>query len=271
MYHYPPQPSPNTDPNWPVPDYNATSSVANLGAVWYTVNPFVPSQRPQYTAAVAAKGAFAWSPVYQLAQATNSTTSVQQNQSLIAASKAFLTADGSVGYVCFASVFLSRLGDLLRSLSVSYGANGLALITDRHGVPLASSDNSLMLYTSRRPTWSLSQFSDQRLQAIAAPLANNNVFLSANATPPNSPTGDFQFGGVFLSERARIRRSADQLRGQRISPAGNCTQQYGTGLDHCSGHQGHGLRWRHLAPRASRRSDTTQHNTTQHNITPVTH
>ena len=197
VYHYPPVPSPNTDPNRPVPDYNASSTVADLGSVWYSVKGFMPNQRPQYVTAVAAKGAFAWSPVYQLAQATNSTVSVQQNQSLIAASKAYLTSDGSVGYVCFASVFLSRLGDLLRSLSVSYGANGLALITDRHGVPLASSDNNLMLYTGKRPTWSLCQFPDDRLQSIAAPLADNGVFFPANYTLPASPTGDFQFGGVF--------------------------------------------------------------------------
>ena len=198
-YHYPPIPSPNTNPNWPVPDYNATSTVAELGSPWYSVNPFVPSQRPQYVAAAAARGAFAWSPVYQLAQATNSTVSVQQqqNQSVIAAAKAYMTADGSVGYVCFASVFLSRLGDLLRSLTVSYGPHGLALITDRRGVPLASSDNQLMVYTGRNPTWSLTQFSDQRLQAIAAPLAANNLFVPANYTPAKSPTGDFQFGGVF--------------------------------------------------------------------------
>ena len=197
IYHYPPVPSPDTNPNWPVPDFNTTSTVAELGPVWYTVNPFVPTQRPQYVAAVAAKGDFTWSPVYQLAQATNTTASMQQNVSVIAASKAYLTSDGSVGYTCFASVFLSRLGDLLRSLSVSYGANGLALITDRHGVPLASSDNGLMLYTSKRPTWSLLQFADQRLQALAAPLAAHHLLVPANYSPPTSPTGDFQFGGVF--------------------------------------------------------------------------
>ena len=69
-YHYPPVPSPNTNPNLPVPDFNATSRVSELGPVWYSVDPFVPSGRPQYLSAVAAKGAFAWSPVYQLAQAT---------------------------------------------------------------------------------------------------------------------------------------------------------------------------------------------------------
>ena len=197
-YRYPPQPTSNTNPNLPVPDYNTSSTVAQLGPVWYTVNHFVPNQRPQYVAAAAAKGAFAWSPVYPLAQASTSTVSVQQNQSVIAAAKAYMTTDGKVGYVCFASVFLSRLGDLLRSLSVSYGANGLALITDRRGVPLASSDNGIMVLTGKHPTWTLCQFPDQRLQAIAAPLAANNVLLSANASISNSPTGDFQFGGVFF-------------------------------------------------------------------------
>ena len=293
VYHYPPQPSPNTNPNWPVPDFNQTSTVAQLGQMWYTVNPFVPSQRPQYVAAAAAKGAFAWSPVYQLAAATNSSVarSAQQNQSLIAAAKAYMTPDGSVGYVCFASVFLSRLGDLLRSLSVSYGPNGLALITDRHGVPLASSDNALMLYTSKKPTWSLSQFPDQRLQAIAEPLAANDVFLPPNHTSPASPTGDFQYGGphshcttptpptdslgcvdshVFcsalapgvlccvhrsvLSKRPGLLSRAHRLRRQRVPPAGDGPQQHGAGLDHRGCHQGYGLRWGHLAPRARRRS-----------------
>ena len=182
------------NPNLPLPDYNETNTIHDLGPPWYVVSPFLPPTRPQFLAAIATPGNFVWSPVYQLAKAN--TTRPQQTQSVIAAAKAYVNPAGGVGFVCFASIFLSRMGDLLRSLSIAYGPSGLALVLDVNGIPLACSDNALMLYTATAPTQPIFFFTDEpRLRAISAPLLSNGLYPAlTNAT---SPTSDFAFGGVF--------------------------------------------------------------------------
>ena len=194
-YHLPPRKPASLDPWSPQPDYNETSTLADLGAYWYTVSPNTPSTRPAYLAALRSPGDFVWSPVFQLLRSTNASIG-QVNESTIAAAKAYVTPSGSVGFVCSASMFMSRLGDLLRSLSIAYGPNGLALVLDNLGVPLACSDNSIMIATSSSPQQPLYFFPDDRLQAISAPLLSHGLF------PPldnwTSPTGDFAFGGVFF-------------------------------------------------------------------------
>ena len=184
------------DPNLPLPDYNETNTIADLGALWYIVSPFAPSTRPQFLAAIHSPqpGDFVWSPVYQLAKAN--TSRPQQTQSVIAAAKAYITPAGQVGFVCFASIFLSRMGDLLRSLSIAYGPSGFALVLDANGVALACSDNSIMTYTSSNLTQPIFAFSDVRLQAISAPLLANGILPAPNNR--TSPTSDFVFGGVFF-------------------------------------------------------------------------
>ena len=185
------------------------------------------SGRSTWQPSMQAKGAFAWSGVYQLAQATNSTVSVQQNQSLIAASKAYMTPDGSVGYVCFASVFLSRDWATCCARSVCRTAP-----TDWRSSPTDTAcrwrpaTTALMMYTSKQAH--LVALSSSPTSACRpSPLHwRQQRVLARQLHSAHQPHGRLPVRRSVLSERAGLRCRAHQLRRQRVPSAGHRAQQH---------------------------------------------
>ena len=120
----------------PLPDFNLSQTSADLGDTNYSLYPYHPELSAQFLAGAAAQGNYAWSSIFPL--------SVRGDYSAVSATKATLTSDGQVGYVCYSSIYLNRLGDLLQALKPVYGEQGLSVVLDaRSGQLLAVSDDSL--------------------------------------------------------------------------------------------------------------------------------
>ena len=139
----------------------------------------------------AADGLYAWTAIFPL--------SVQGRYSAVSATKATLTPSGETAYVCYASIYLNRLGDLLRSLSPTYGSNGLALILDASGQLLAVSDESL-----GQEVGSVINLTspDERLQVVASTLWRQGLLSTNESLTTLSATSlvdDFVTGGLYYA------------------------------------------------------------------------
>ena len=118
------------------PDFNLSSTTDDLGGVNYQYGPCYPQLTAQFLAGSAARGQFAWSRIFPL--------SVDGHYSAVSATKATLTDAGAVGYACYSSIYLNRMGDLLKHLKSVYGEHGISVVLDtRDSQLLAVSDLSL--------------------------------------------------------------------------------------------------------------------------------
>ena len=174
-----------------VPDFGVNDTDEGLGAINYQLSSYHPELGTQFLAGKAAGGSYAWTTIFPL--------SVLGHYSAVSATKATLTASGGTAYVCYASIYLNRLGDLLQSLRPTYGSNGFALILDASGQLLSVSDESIGQQVGNVVN---NTSSDERLRVVAITLRRKGL-LSANGSQATltatSSVDDFVSGGLYYT------------------------------------------------------------------------